>query len=295
MLKYSSLEFFRRSKKRSILRKKTFKTRDLLVYRVCKFSKPQAVFFRKSWFLRTSYIVNSSRFLVLDGHKPSISGFDKFLRLFTIDSVDTYSTNRLNPASTNRFIRGRFILSLSYILVIVHLTERFFSINGFSGNSFFYFTEDNPTLHLNYKRRNFFPFLFSSERSVLLFSSLGLFSRMFLKPKSFIRNKAVYLLTSSFLRKVLIYSNIKHFELYVNRKPLYLQECIRLLFNPSIAPYKHPFSNDFVLERFYKNPFWIPNIYFVNNKNFSYQKTRLRGRIKRRISKRLIKANNVLD
>ena len=215
----------------------------------------QSIFFRQNRFLRTGHSVVHPNSTVFGTNASIVGSFDKFLELFTADYVDCFSQKNTRTAHISTFFQSETLSSLAHVLVIVHLMRRFFDLNHFSENSFFYFTVDNPTLHFNYKRRNFFPFLFSSTRNVLLFSSLGLFSKMFLKPKSFIRNKAVYLLTSSFLRKVLIYSGIKHFEFYISRKPSYLQECIRLLFTSAIAPYKHPFSNDLVLERFHTNPF----------------------------------------
>jgi len=118
---------------------------------------------------------------------------------------------------------------------------------------------------------------------------------MFLKGKSFIRNKAVYLVTALFLRKILLYSAFRGLTLFVKRQPLYFQEIINTLFKPVISVYKHPFNESIVDEKFVSNQYYFNNIIFGLSKNYTYNKTRRRGRLKRRIMKRLVKVNNVLD
>ena len=118
---------------------------------------------------------------------------------------------------------------------------------------------------------------------------------MFLKPKSFKKSKTLYLLVGSFLRKIFLYTDLYRFNLCVKRKPLYLQEIVNSFFNPSTSIYKHPFNQSLVFEKYLKLSFKIPYYIFISNKNFSYQKPKLKGRLKRRIKKRLVKINNVLD
>jgi hypothetical protein len=170
-----------------------------------------------------------------------------------------------------------------------------FSLNQFFSNDISTNPRYDNLFVLNYRRRNFFPVISSFFKKNLVFTSLGLFLKMFIKPKSFIRNKALYLLTASFFRKIIIFGGLKFFIFIVKRKPLFLQEFISNLYLPSSSIYKNPFSDDIFFEKEYTNRFFITNFLFLNNKNFSFQKTRLRGRLKRRIFKRLVKINNVLD
>ena len=150
-------------------------------------------------------------------------------------------------------------------------------------------------LILNYKKRNFFPNISCTGGKNLVTTSLGLFAKMFLKGKSFIRNKAVYLVTALFLRKVLLYSSFRGLTLFVKRQPLYFQEIINTLFKPVISTYKHPFNGSVIDEKFISNQYYFNNIIFGLSKNYTYNKTRRRGRLKRRIMKRLVKVNNILD
>ena len=169
-----------------------------------------------------------------------------------------------------------------------------FNIKGTLFNNKSFFNVDDLFL-INYKRRNFFPNISSSKGQVVVTTSLGLFSKMLNKGKSFIRSKMVYLITMSFFRKVLIYSSFRNLSLFIKNEPLYLNELLSTLFKPVIGFYKHPFNNYLVDEKLIKTSYRFNNILFINNKKFTVQKTRKRGRLKRRIIKRLVSINKVLD
>jgi len=239
-------------------------------------------FFTTNTFLNKVYIRDNN---VGSGLK------DSFVDCFFLPNADIKIKN-----SIPFFIENKALYNLNnHYYNLMELLTHLFTLKHYIDYRVYGKYLSNSTVSLNYKRRNFFPFISSSGGRVILFSSLGLFSKMFNKPKAFIRNKLLFLLTSSFFRKVLLFSGIKHFNLKVKRKPIYLQEFINTLFIPNIALYKHPFTGDIISEKLTRNPFYILNYVFINNKNFSYQKTRLKGRIKRRIGKRLVKMNNVLD
>lgn len=169
-----------------------------------------------------------------------------------------------------------------------------FKLKGLLYNINLWYKQDD-FLILNYKKRNFFPNISCTGGKNLVTTSLGLFAKMFLKGKSFIRNKAVYLVTALFLRKVLLYSSFRGLTLFVKRQPLYFQEIINTLFKPVISTYKHPFNGSVIDEKFVSNQYYFNNIIFGLSKNYTYNKTRRRGRLKRRIMKRLVKVNNILD
>lgn len=217
---------------------------------------------------------------------PSSLQRSKHLKSFTVNNFSTL--NYSNLMSLPKLLK-------SHKFLITRLMVRVFSFLTFVDNQINPSSLLNDIIVLNYRRRNFFPCISSFKMRTFVFSSLGLFSRKFLKSRSFIRSKALYLLSSSFLRKVLIYASFTNLLVYVKRKPLYLQEILSTLFSPVIAPYKHPFLNTTILENTIKTDFNITNFIFFNNKSYTYQKKRLRGRLKRRIAKRLIKSNNVLD
>ena len=107
----------------------------------------------------------------------------------------------------------------------------------------------------------------------------------------------MYLTTAAFLRKILLYCSIKDLHLYVNRTPRYFNEILNKINEPSISTYKHPFDPDIdeVVEGIDSNTFAFSSITFTNSKNYGATKTRKRGRLKRKIFRRLVAVNRVLD
>ena len=183
---------------------------------------------------------------------------------------------------------------INHLKFIKNLMNYVFDVKGTLFNTKAFFSSDDLFL-INYKRRNFFPNISSNHGRVMVTTSLGLFSKMLNKGKSFIRSKMVYLITMSFFRKVLIYSSFRNLTLFIKNEPLYLNELLSTLFKPVVGFYKHPFNNYLVDEKLIKTAYKFNSILFINNKKFTIQKTRKRGRLKRRIIKRLISVNKVLD
>lgn len=220
------------------------------------------------------------------------NSFHNELLTFNKPYLDYLYKNQTRYMKTLPFDHNFFIKN--YSLFLLKLIQHVFKFTNFLINTSVMY-ESNDLLTLNYKRRNFFPSVSSRNGKVLVTSSLGLFSKMLNKGKSFIRNKSIYLMSAMFLRKLLIYSSIKQLTIFIKRQPLYFNEILSTLFKPVINVYKHPFNNRLVDEKFLDTNFTFRNIIFLQNKNYTNYKTRKRGRLKRRIMKRLIKVNNVLD
>ena len=100
------------------------------------------------------------------------------------------------------------------------------------------------TLNINFKRNRFFPFIKKdNEMDTIINSSLGMISNFFSKKKCFLRSKTAYILLSSFLRKILIYSNFSRIILKIQKKPIYLIEIMKCILQPSKKLYKYPYNN----------------------------------------------------
>jgi hypothetical protein len=157
-------------------------------------------------------------------------------------------------------------------------------------------TKLSQSLNLNFRRRRFFPTVSSlAHGDTYITLSLGLFAKFFNKGKSFLKSKSVYLALAGFLRKVLLFSSIKNFFLFIKRTPLYLNEILAAINNPVVNIYKHPFTAEIVTEKSTPSNFYFPMIIFLSNKSYGYMKSRSRGRLKRKIFKRLVASNRVLD
>jgi len=107
----------------------------------------------------------------------------------------------------------------------------------------------------------------------------------------------MYLTTASFLRKVMLFCSFTDVNLLVNRVPRYLNEILAKINDPAISVYNHPFTviPTEVVEQTIKPAFFFSSVMFFGNKNYGLLKIRKRGRLKRKIYRRLISINRVLD
>lgn len=150
-------------------------------------------------------------------------------------------------------------------------------------------------LLLNFYKKRFFPVIRNVEGHTYSTSSLGMFSKFFHKGKNFIKSKSIFLVSAGFLRKILIYSGLKDLMLVVKKTPIYFNEILNTIYNPVVSFYNHPFNNLSVDESLVFPEFRFGMVLFFNNKNYGTHKTKTRGRLKRKISRRLQRLNRVLD
>ena len=153
----------------------------------------------------------------------------------------------------------------------------------------------NYLLMLNFKRKRFFPLIKSKKNEVFISLSMGLFSPFFKKGKYFLKSKLVYITTALFLRKVLLFSDFKEMYLLINKIPKYFSEILNTINEPTINLYKNPFTNLIVNEQNLNNNFVFPYIFFTNNKPYGLLKVKQKGRLKRKIEKKIITMNRMLD
>jgi hypothetical protein len=153
----------------------------------------------------------------------------------------------------------------------------------------------HKVLLLNFYKKGFFPVLSTLSGRTYINSSLGMFARFFNKGKSFVRKKFSFLVSASYLRKILVYSSVTDLLLIVKKIPLYFAEIMSTLQTPGIPLYDHPFTGQPVDEMLIFPEFRFRMFLFFNNKNYGVHKTKTRGRLKRKIARRLFKLNNILD
>ncbi len=166
-----------------------------------------------------------------------------------------------------------------------------------------YARENASTVHsekillLNFLRSRFFPTVYDLHgRTQYLYLSMGMVSWRFKQSKAFRKHKTVYLLLANFLRKILLYSSLTSLILVVKKIPIYFREILNTLLSPTIAPYQHPFFKyQTIEEKFFKNPFSFSYVIFTNNKPYGKLKLRKRGRLKRKISKKVVSLNRIPD
>jgi hypothetical protein len=206
--------------------------------------------------------------------------------------INTEKKNALNFESKINIVIIPKMLTPSFYAF--SLTKYVFKDRGYNAHRR-QFHNPTKTLALNFTRNRFFPTIRTVLGETYLSLSLGLLSKFLLKGKSFTKSKTVFLLLASFLRKVLLFSSFKNLYLFINKTPLYFKEIMSTINNSVINIYKNPFSDALIAEKETVNPFLFPVIVFTNNKPYGFMKVKQKGRLKRKISRRLTMINRVLD
>jgi hypothetical protein len=98
-------------------------------------------------------------------------------------------------------------------------------------------------LLLNFKRHRFFPSIRSLNKPSFVSLSLGLFRRFTRRSRAWTKTRMSYLLSASFLRKVLIYTQFSSMYLFINRSPKHLTSILHTLQSPALQVYEYPFLN----------------------------------------------------
>lgn len=94
---------------------------------------------------------------------------------------------------------------------------------------------------------------------------------------------------------MLLYCSLDSLTLIIKRVPMYLQEILSTINNPVSSTYLDPFTKKEVIENRLKKNFRFNNIIFITTKPYGPVKTRNKGRLKRKIAKRLILIGRVTD
>lgn len=151
-------------------------------------------------------------------------------------------------------------------------------------------------LILTFAKNKFFINLQNYKKKSYLAISTGLFIRFFKKKKSFKKNKIIKLLMIRYIRKVFIISRMKSILLIIKKTPTLLLELINFI--NLIIPYKfvNPVTKQ-IIEETNEKSFQIKFLYFIflENKNFSKNKEKKKGRIKRKILRKLTFENKIID
>ena len=133
------------------------------------------------------------------------------------------------------------------------------------------------------------------------FVTPGLFIKYFNRRKSLKRSKPIRLLMMRFLRKILIIADLGTLGFRINGTPIELDALLTMLFKPLTHSFTNPISkkninevDPRVLRRTSKiiDPIFIQ---FNAIKAFGTQKLPKRGRIKRKIRRKLVKLVNLVD
>ena len=151
-------------------------------------------------------------------------------------------------------------------------------------------------IYFNFRGNRLFTSVLNSNKRLYITLSVGLFLKFFQNKKSLKKNKLFKLLLAKYLRKLLIVSGIKNIYVYIKKTPLFVQEIFHLLTSPLVKPFFNPIKGLDVLESPSKHhSLNIRYVFFQNTKSFTSMKVARKGRLKRKIQKRIIKNNKIQD
>ena len=233
------------------------------------------------------------------------------IRFNTYDRLDVYNVNLYRKNNIFLKFLNKFLLQAirKETLKYTFIWKKFSTFNFFMYKFFFPFiffkgklssmesSIDAYTLNLNFKKNRFFPQLKDTFFKKTIFNnSLGIISKYFSLRKSFLRSKSSYLLTATYLRRLLVNINILKLRLEITKVPKYLKDIFRVLLASANVFYKNPLNNSHIVnEKVSPINFSFPYVFFTNNKSWGVIKRKKRGRLKRKISKKVILLNNILD
>ena len=151
-------------------------------------------------------------------------------------------------------------------------------------------------LVFKFKKGRMFVNLINELGLNVLFLSVGLFRTFFSPRKSFKKNKLLRYVMVRFLRKVCLIVNLKSVNLFLVSSPTMFTEMVNFLFEPLPKPFKNPFTSKIINESNYRYKyFYLKYIYILKNTPYNYLKDKKRGRIKRKVLRRLVKVNQKTD
>ena len=134
------------------------------------------------------------------------------------------------------------------------------------------------------------------SNTTYFFISTGLFSKFFQHRKSLRKNKATKILMVRFLRKILLILNIDQLQFISSGVPLFLDKLLSTLYRQLPHPFTNPFTGSVIDESTSRNfNLNISKLFFHKSRPFGYLPTKKRGRVKRKIRRKLVRAGGLID
>lgn len=216
--------------------------------------------------------------------------YDKLLNL--IKSKKIKKTNALNSLlnKINYNVISNFILIYNFFLNSVYIDV--FYLTKFLKDK----THSLFFLILSFKKKKLYINLQNTKKKNYLSLSAGLFIKFFEKRKAIKKNKNIKLLMAKYLRKLFIISKISNLILIIKKTPLFINELINFLNTPIAHKFINPIDNR-IIDESVNRKLSIRFLYFIfmENKNFSKNKTSAKGRIKRKILRKITFENKIID
>jgi hypothetical protein len=150
-----------------------------------------------------------------------------------------------------------------------------------------------------FKRNKFFPNIScNNNNNVLISLSLGIINKI---SKSDIRKcnkkqKQNFIKTVEFLKNVFLSFKELTLNIFVKGVPKYLNDILRQLTSSTTKVISNPFSSEYLKPSLLElKNLKFDRLTYVNSYSYSELKKIKRGRVKRKVLKKIAKTNNLLD
>ena len=220
----------------------------------------------------------------------------KYYKLLKLIKDSNYKIKIKNKQYFSKWGKTRLRFLLNYIklynLFFYSIFLDVFYLNKFlkKKNRLIYF------LILSFKKNKLYINLQNLIKKNYFSLSTGFFIKFFEKRKSLKKNKTIKLLMAKYVRKLFLISKIKNIILIIKKIPVFINEIINFFNTPIAHKFLNPIDGKDVEES--ENNFTqIKFLYFLflQNKNFSKNKTPQKGRIKRKILRKVTFENRLVD
>jgi hypothetical protein len=154
----------------------------------------------------------------------------------------------------------------------------------------------NYKLYFTFSPNRFYINLCNWKGLNYLSLSIGLLLKFFKHQKALKKNKALKFLLVKFLRKLLLVSKINDLTIFIKRPPVLLTEVFKFLLSPLPSPFHDPISNLEVFEEGSQVYFFrVWYLFFLKTVSYTSMKQKQKGRLKRKITKKVISKNRITD
>lgn len=124
----------------------------------------------------------------------------------------------------------------------------------------------------------------------------GLFIKFFERKKALKKSKTLKLLMAKFLRKLFLVLKIKRTICLVKKTPNLILEMLRIFNEPIIHKFTNPLTATLYDETARNYPFTkFEYLVFLESRSYALNKVRKLGRVKRKIMRKVVMQNDIID
>ncbi len=151
-------------------------------------------------------------------------------------------------------------------------------------------------LLFKFKAQNIFASLYRFFGKTYFALRPGLFINLFNKKKTLKKKKVIHFVMMRYIKKLLSVVQIFNVTFVVKNPPFYLNKLLTVFNLPFTSPFLNPLTNKSFDETSpdYGN-IKFKYFFFINSKSYTFSKVKKRGRIKRKIRRKLILKNRIID